>query len=199
MFRKMNPIIVAFILSEAFFWSAWNSVTPILSVYVVNTLPEGTIRTAAFGFTLYLFMRVITGLVVSNYLTLTTDKKRMFTDITGMLLLSGCYLLIAFIPSLISFYIFFIIAGVSLGISNPAKFSMFAINLGRSQISKTWGTYDAITFTGMGIAAAMGGLIANEFGFKTLFIIASIVNIIGILPYVHYNYRHQNHKHYTEE
>lgn len=199
MWPKMNPIVTAFIFSEAFFWSAWNFITPILSVYVVTTLPNGNIKTAAFGFTLYLFVRIIIELIVSNYMKFTSDKKRMFTDATGMVILSLCYLLIAFLPSLLTFYIFFIIAGISFGLSSPAKYSMFSLNLGRNQASKTWGTYDAVTFTGMGIATALGGVIANQYGFKALFIISSVVNLIGILPYLYYNYRHKDHKHFTSE
>ncbi len=199
MLRKMNPIVVAFIFSEAFFWSAWNFISPIISVFVVSTLPDGSIRTAAFGFTLYLLVRVISELVVSNYMVFLSDKKRMVTDVCGMILLTMSYLIIAFIPNLITFYIFFIIAGMSFAISSPAKLSMFSLNMGRAQASRTWGMYHAIIYTGMGIATALGGVIADSFGFKTLFIIASIVNIIGIVPYWVYNSKHKDHKHFYEE
>jgi len=199
MLRKMNPIVVAFIFSEAFFWSAWNFISPIISVFVVATLPDGNVRTAAFGFTLYLLVRVISELVVSNYMVFLSDKKRMVTDVCGMILLTMSYLIIAFIPNLITFYIFFIIAGMSFAISSPAKLSMFSLNMGRAQASRTWGMYHAIIYTGMGIATALGGVIADSFGFKTLFIIASIVNIIGIVPYWVYNSKHKDHKHFYEE
>ncbi len=199
MLRKINPIVLAFIFSEAFFWSAWNLVSPIIAVYVVSALPNGSVQTAAFGFTLYLLVRVIVGLFVSNLISFPSDRKRMVTDATGMVLLSCCYLLIALIPSLLTFYIFFIIAGISFGISSPAKYPMFSLNLNRQQASKTWSTYDAITFTGMGIAIALGGVIATKFGFKTLFVISSIVNIIGILPYWIYNNLHKDHKHFNGE
>lgn len=199
MWPKINPIVLAFIFSEAFFWSAWNLISPIIAVYVVSTLPNGSVQTAAFGFTLYLLVRVIVGLLVSNVISFPSDRKRMITDSTGMLILSCCYLLIAFIPSVLTFYTFFIIAGISFGISSPAKYPMFSLNLNRQQASKTWSTYDAITFTGMGIAIAFGGVIATKFGFKTLFIVSSVVNLIGILPYWIYNNYHKNHKHFVAE
>lgn len=199
MWLKMNPIVVAFILSEAFFWSAWNFIAPIFAVFVVNSLPNGNIRVAAFGFTIYLFVRVITELFISSYVKFPSDRKRMITDSGGMVLLSISYLVIAFFPSLITFYMFFIIAGMSFAISSPAKFSMFSLNLGRAHASKTWGMYHAVTLTGMGIATALGGVIANQFGFKVLFLIASTVNILGIIPYWYYNTRHKDHKHFTGE
>ncbi len=199
MFPKMNPIVIAFIFSEAFFWSAWNLVSPILAVFVVSTLPNGNVQSASFGFTLYLLVRVITGLFISNYVKFPSDRKRMLTDAIGMILLSSCYLLIAFVPNLLSFYIFFTIAGMSFGISSPAKYPMFSLNLTRQQASRTWSTYDAITFTGMGIAIALGGIIASKFGFKTLFILSSIVNLIGVVPYWIYNSKHKDHKHFTNE
>ncbi len=88
---------------------------------------------------------------------------------------------------------------MSFAISSPAKLSMFSLNMGRAQASRTWGMYHAIIYTGMGIATALGGVIADSFGFKTLFIIASIVNIIGIVPYWVYNSKHKDHKHFYEE
>ena len=199
MLKSLNPIVIAFIFSEAFFWSAWNFVTPILAVFVVNSLPNGNIRTAAFGFTLYLLVRVIAELFVSNYVKFPSDRKRMLADGTGMIILSLSYLLIAFYPSIITFYVFFTIAGISFGISSPAKYSMFSINLGRNQESRTWGTYDAITFTGMGIATALGGVIANQFGFSVLFVVASLVNLLGIVPYWYYNGKHKDLKHFIKE
>jgi MFS family permease len=123
----------------------------------------------------------------------------MLADVFGMVLLTSSYLMIAFIPSLLTFYIFFIIAGMSFAIASPAKLSMFSLNMGRSQASKTWGIYHAVTFTGMGIATALGGVIAESFGFKTLFIIASVVNVIGIVPYWIYNEKHKDHKHFSAE
>lgn len=198
-FPKLNPIVAAFIFSEAFFWSAWNFITPILSVYVVTTLPEGNVRNAAFGFTLYMLVRVISELVITNYIVFPSDRKRMIADVTGMALLSFSYLVIAFLPTLLTFYIFFIIAGISFAIASPAKLAMFSLNLGRAQASKTWGIYHAVTFTGMGIATALGGVIAETFGFKTLFITASFINLIGILPYWYYNNKHKDHKHFIAE
>lgn len=199
MLKKMNPIVVAFIFSEAFFWSAWNFVSHIIAVFVVSTLPGGNVRTAAFGFTLYLLVRVISELVVSNYVKFPSDRKRMITDVTGMILLTCSYLMIAFFPTLVTFYVFFIVAGMSFAISSPAKLSMFSLNLGRAEASRTWGIYHAVTFTGMGIATALGGVIAEEFGFKTLFIISSIINLIGIVPYWRYNNKHKDHKHFVGE
>lgn len=76
---------------------------------------------------------------------------------------------------------------------------MFSLNIGKSLASQTWGTYDAVTFTGMGIATALGGIIANQFGFQVLFIISSVVNILGILPYLYYSERHKGHKHFIGE
>lgn len=199
LFRKLNPIVIAFIFSEAFFWSAWYLITPIIAVYVVATIPGGNVSNAAFGYTLYLFVRVIMGLLVSNYMKFPSDKKRMYTDTAGMALLSFCYLLIAFVPSLLTFYIFFIVAGISFGISSPAKYSMFALNLSKGLASKTWGTYDAITLSGMGVATALGGTIANLWGFKLLFIISSVTNLLAIIPYWYYNEHHKDHKHFVGE
>ena len=115
-----------------------------------------------------------------------------------MFTLSCCYLLVAAFPTLITIYIFFIIAGISFGISSPAKFSLFSINLDKNKEVPTWGAYHMVTLTGMGVATSIGGFVANEFGFRVLFALASAVNFLGILPYVLYDREHKTHKHFKE-
>ncbi len=194
---RVNPLVRVFILSEGFFWSAWNFIIPIFAVFVVEKVPDGNIRIAALGLTVYLFVRVITELFVSNFISFSSNRMRVYTDIMGMILLSACYMLVAIVPTIITIYIFFIMAGISFGISSPAKFSLFSINIDKNREAASWGAYHAVTLTGMGIAAAIGGTIAYEFGFRILFFLSGIVNLLGIIPYMMYDKIHKEHKHFN--
>lgn len=46
---KINPIVKAYIVSESLVWSAWNLMTPIATIFVVNNVSGGSIQSAAFG------------------------------------------------------------------------------------------------------------------------------------------------------
>ena len=49
-----------------------------------------------------------------------------------------------------------------------------------------WGVSDATAFIAIAMAAALGGFIAGQYGFRVLFILSAIVNTISIIPYVLY-------------
>ena len=181
-----NPFIKSFILSEVFLWSAWNFIIPIFSVYVATQLTGGNIQTASFAFSFYLIARVIVELISSFFLEKTKDKQKLMVVIAGNCLLSVAYLGFAFFMNIQLFYFFFIVAGIGLGIGTPAKNCLFSAHLDKNRETTEWGMYDAIVFIGMALAASLGGLIANQYGFSTLYILASIINIIGIVPYLLY-------------
>lgn len=78
------------------------------------------------------------------------------------------------------------VAGMGAGIGSPPKNTLFAKNVDHNKDTFEWGVYDAIVFVGMALAAAVGGIVAHTFGFKTLFLFATTLNFIGITIYSTY-------------
>ncbi len=180
----VNSIVKAYIISDSLLWSAWNFVTPIFAIFVVNNINGGNIESASFGFSTYLIARVVLELIGGKMLINTTDKRKMKMAISGMLLASIAYLGFAFTKEIFYMYFFYIIAGMGLGIASPAKNSLFSIHLDKNKEAAEWGISDAVTFAGMALASALGGFIVKIFGFQMLFLLAFTINIIATLPYL---------------
>lgn len=183
---QVNPIVKAFIISELFLWSAYNFVVPIFAIFVVNNIQGGNVQLAASAFSVYLIARVIVELVICRHLSKTNETDRFLITILGMALISLSYLGFAFSHSVVPLFIFYGIVGLGLGIASPAKNSLFSTHLDKNKEPTEWGIHDAVTFFGMAASAALGGFIASQYGFPLLFVLASIVNIIGIVPYLLY-------------
>lgn len=183
---QINPVVKAFIISEAFLWSAWNFVTPIFAIFIVNEIQNGNVQIAASAFSVYLISRVIVELVSGRYLSKTKDTEKFLITILGMVLISLAYLGFAFSSTITSIFFFYAVAGTGLGIASPAKNSLFSTHLNRNREPTEWGIYDAITFISMALATTLGGFVANQYGFNFLFLLASIVNLLGIIPYLLY-------------
>jgi MFS family permease len=181
---QMNPLVKAFIISEAFLWGAWNFITPIFGLFVVNEIKGGNIEIVAFTFSFYLIIRVIVELISSKRMANFSDKKKLKTTIFGMVILSLSYIGFAFASEVYQVYVIYGLTGIGLGIATPAKNSLFSAHLDKNKEPEEWGTYDAITFIGMAFATALGGLFATQYGFSNLFILASIINGLGIIPYL---------------
>ncbi len=183
---QVNPVVKAFIISEAFLWSAYNFVIPIFAVFVLNNIRGGNIQVAASAYSFFLIVRVIFELITCKYLGKSNEFNKFTTTIAGILLISLGYLGFSFSGGVISLFIFFGVVGMGLGIASPVKNSLFATHLDKNKETTEWGIYDAVTFIGMASTAALGGFIASQYGFSFLFVIAAIVNFIGIIPYLLY-------------
>jgi MFS family permease len=183
---RLSNIVEAFIISETFLWSAWNFVTPIFAIFVVNSIKGGNIQIAASAYSVSLIARVIFEIITGKYLNNKTDWNRLHLVILGMIVMSVAYLGFAFSHAIPLLFLFYILIGIGFGMASPAKYSLFTEHLDQDKATTQWSLYDAITLIGIASATALGGFIASLYGFTFLFILASIVNLLGIVPYFFY-------------
>lgn len=180
----VSPIIKAYIIADSFLWSAWNLIMPIFAVFIVNNINKSSIELAAAGYSIHLITRVIFELLSGSYLAKSTDRKKFIVTIFGMSILSVAYLGFSVSSEIFQVFVFYAVAGMALGIATPAKNALFSMHLDKNKESAEWGITDAVSFICMALATALGGFIAGEFGFKMLFYVAAIINILSIFPYI---------------
>ena len=125
-------------------------------------------------------------LISGKILLGANDSKKFTMTILGILLLSLSYLGFSQSNSVLPLFIFYGVSGMGLGIASPAKNSLFSMHLDKNKEATEWGIYDATVFMGMALSAALGGFIASAYGFSILFLIAMVINLLGIIPYLLY-------------
>ena len=181
---RINRIVESFIVSETLLWSAWNFVTPIFAIFVVNDVRGGNIQIAASAFSVCLIARVICEILAGRYLSKRSDKDKLYLTILGMVLMSTAYVGFAFSHTILYLFLFYIIIGIGFGIASPAKYALFTDHIDKNKSTTEWSLYDAVTLLGIASATALGGFIASAYGFSFLFLLASIINFLGVIPYV---------------
>jgi MFS family permease len=185
----VNPIVKVFILAETMLWGAMNFILPIFALFV-TTIPGGNVEVAATVFSVYMLIRVVFELVSGRLFAKTTDDKKLFITILGMVIMSAAYIGFAFSTNLFMLYSFYGLLGLGIGIISPVKNTLFSTHLDKNREATEWGILDAIVFFVIAVASAVGGYIAQMFGFQTLFLIAATINILGIIPYLFYFQQH---------
>lgn len=180
----INHIVKAYIVSEAFLWSAWDFIIPIFSLYVVGSVAGGSIQTAAIGYSTYLISRVIFELISGRILAKSSDRKKLVASILGMCFLSAAYIGFIFSDTILLVFLFYFVLGIGLGIAAPAKNSLFSIHLDKNKEATEWSITDAISFICMAMATALGGFVAATYGFQVLFMTAAVINMIATIPYI---------------
>lgn len=181
---QVNPIVKAFIISETFIWSCWSAIISIFPIFVANEITGGSTEIAAFSFSSYLAVRVVFELISGKYLIRSSDFKKFIVSIVGIVFVSIGYLGFVFTYNIFQIFLFYIFIGIGLGISTPAKNSLFSCHLDKNKESTEWSIYDAIALFAMAVSAIIGGFIATKYGFRFLFLMISIINAFGIIPYI---------------
>ncbi|MCL4354069.1 MFS transporter [Patescibacteria group bacterium] len=182
----VNPLVKSFIISETFVWSAWNFFAPIFAIFVATDIKGGNIQFAAFAFSFHLIVRVLAELASCKYLPEKKDHSKIKIAVFGLVLTSIAYIGFAFSKTVLPVLFFYSLVGAGIGIATPAKNSLFSTHLDKNKEPAEWGIYDAAVFIGMAFATALGGLVASQYGFQVLFLMASLMNIISIIPYLLY-------------
>lgn len=180
----LNPIVKRFIISETFVWSAMNFITPIFAVFAATQVIGGNVSIAATGFSVYLVVRVVFELIIGELANSYSNRKRMKLIIIGTCLITIGYIGFIFTTQVYQVYLFYAIKGIGIGITAPIKNTIFSTHLDKNHESREWGMHDAAIFLGMALAAAVGGFVAEEYGFKIVFLLAAAVNTFGILPFI---------------
>jgi MFS transporter, DHA1 family, multidrug resistance protein len=180
----INPIVKAFIISEAFLWSGWYLVIPIAALFVANEIPGGNIQIAATGYSVHLTTRVIFELLSGKYLSKTNDRRKLYAACVGIIFTSIALFSFAFTNSVTLMLISYTLAGIGFGIGSPAKNALFSMHMDKDKETAEWGIADGVTFICNAAATAVGGYLAMQFGFHVLFFIAGIVSCIGLVPYL---------------
>lgn len=192
----VNPIVKVFIVAETMLWGAMNFILPIFAIFV-TTIPGGNVETAATVYSVYMLVRVIFELFSGRLFARTSDDKKLFITILGMIVMSLAYVGFAFSTNLFMLYFFYGLLGLGIGVISPVKNTLFSTHLDKNREATEWGILDAMVFFVIAIASAVGGYIATTFGFQTLFILAATINLLGIVPYLIYfqqNGYHDSHE-----
>ena len=106
--------------------------------------------------------------------------------ILGLLIVSLSYLGFSVSTTVSSLFFFYSLAGAGFGIASPAKNSLFSEHLNRNKEAEEWSLYDALSLLSMAAATALGGFIAKDYGFRTLFYVSTFISIMGVFPYLLY-------------
>lgn len=181
---QFNPVVKAFIFSEIFVWSSWYLIIPILAVFITK-VEGGTVELAGSAVSVYMIGRIILEIIVGRYLSSGKDYK-FHAAIIGITAISISYLGLAFSMHLYGVFVFIFLTGASVGIITPATSALFSTHLDKDKEPYEWGLHDAIVFAGMALASSLGGFIAGQYGFRLLFLLAAVLNLIGIVPYLLY-------------
>jgi len=167
----MNKIIKVLILSDIALVSGFGFVSPIFAIFLTDRIQGGNIEVVGYAAAIYWMVKSITVIPFGRYLDKNHgEKDDLWFIVIGNLL--ATLVVIGYIFSSLPWHIYTLqaIYAISMAMNMPAYAAMFTRHIDKGNEASDWGIRSCFVGFGAGIAGALGGIIANRFGFNTLFV-----------------------------
>jgi MFS family permease len=103
-------------------------------------------------------------------------KEQELLIVLGYLLRSGVFISYAFMTSITQLIVTQVLWGIATAFSTPAFDSVYSDHITKENSIVEWGQWEAVSAIVTGIAALLGGLFIQVFGYRIIFTIMAVVS-----------------------
>ncbi len=170
----MHKVLKILIVSSIFYNFAAGMFGPIYAIFVQDI--GGSILTASTAWAIYTFF---IGILLLGFGSLSDrfSKRKLF--IVGRIVNTIGVAGYIFVGNPIQMYVVQGVLGIAIALMNPTFEAIFSRSLDKGKESREWSLWEGSIYVGIAIASLLGGTIASVYGFKTLFIIMTIISAVS--------------------
>jgi MFS family permease len=149
-------------------------------VFYVREIQGATISAIGLSLTVQLFVRAIVQLGVGRWADCERGNCReLYALIIGSIIMSTVPLLYIFAHTMRFVYGIQVIYGLAGALTYPTWRVIFMRYSQKNRAGYEWGVYDTITSFSIAAAATVGGVLAEQISFRGVFVIVSVLSLIG--------------------
>ena len=177
---KVGHIVKYFVLSDLFFLAGWGLVQPIFSVFVIEKVAGATLITVGVAAAIYWILKSVLEIPIANHLDRIGGEKNSFvTLVCGLFLAAFSAFAFTWVREIWELYAVQAIYAIAFSFYVPSWYAIFSRHLDRGRVSFDWTLDSTMGGMGAGVTGLLSGILANIFGFSTVFIIAGILSVIA--------------------
>lgn len=183
MFSGINRVIKTIVVADFFYNSAFASFGPVFAIFLTSQIEGGSAQVAGFAAAIYWVIKSIVQLPIARFLDKTDGERDDFWALfLGYFLSALVPLAYIFATKPAHLYIIQGFYGFIMAWAVPAWYSIFTRHVDKWRISFEW-SLDSVFSVGLAAAGAtaLGGYIADKYGFTTLFLAASAISLLSSL------------------
>lgn len=176
----MNKILRTLILSDLFILSSFGLINPILAIFILQQINGASIASIGIAVTIQLFVRAIFQILVGRW----TDCERgncreLYALFVGSILISLVPLGYVVSTSMSHIYLVQFVYGIGGALTYPSWRVIFSRYIDGDRAGYEWGIYDTVVSLGIATTATLGAFVAEQYSFRFLFVVVSIMSFIG--------------------
>ena len=177
---KINRVIRTLVTSDFLLISGFAVFGPIFAVFITQEIEGGTLAIIGFTAAVFQIFKSSFQIPIANYLDKNHGEKDDFYSLMiGSFLVSIVPFLYIFASKPIHLYIVNAIYGLGAAFAIPPWNAIFTRHIDKMHESTEWAVESVAIGIGAASAAALGGIIAEKFGFETVFLVAGVVAVGG--------------------
>ncbi len=177
----LNKIVFTMISSDFLVVSAPGFVSPIVAVFLTTQVQGATLATVGFATTLFWVVKSAVQVPVSAYI----DARRGERDDFAIMVIGTT--IVSIVPLLYYFfahevwqvYLFETINGIGYAMQVPTWLAIFTRHIDRHREGTEWMFHSNAIGLGYAGTAALGGVLAERFGFRVIFLLVSAFLFLG--------------------
>lgn len=150
---------------------------PIYALFVADL--GGSIVTVGLSWAVFKIVQSLLTIFFGKIEDIKHNKEKFM--FYGFIILTITNLLFIFIETPLHLYLLQALFGIGMAIVNPAWEALYSLTLDKGRESSEWSYWNASIGFSMGIAALIGGLIVNNYGFSVLFILMATFHLASAL------------------
>ncbi|MEK7565346.1 MAG: MFS transporter [Patescibacteria group bacterium] len=181
MFTGVNRIIKIIVAADFFYNSAFASFGPVFAIFLTSQIQGGSAKVAGFAASIYWIVKSIFQLPIARFLDKTDGERDDFWALfLGYFLSSLIPIAYIFVTKPVHLYIVQGFYGFIMAWAVPAWYSIFTRHVDKWRISFEW-SLDSVFSVGLAasVATALGGYVADKYGFVVLFLSASAISLLS--------------------
>ncbi|MDP3974916.1 MAG: MFS transporter [Candidatus Jorgensenbacteria bacterium] len=183
MFKNINRVVRTLVTVDFFYNGAFGSFAPVFAIFVIGEIEGGSAIVAGLATTTYWVVKSLVQLPIARFLDVTDGERddfwALFCGYFAAALVPFGYLF-ATMPWHV--YVLQGFLGFSMAFAVPGWYAIFTRHVDKWRIGFEW-SLQSVFAVGIAyaIAAAVGGFVVEEFGFRALFVGAGVVGIFAAL------------------
>ena len=179
---KINHVIRTMIVSDFYLNAGLSLYGPIFAIFITQQIQGGDLRVVGFGAAITQIVKCIFEIPIARYLDKNHGEYDDFISlVTGNFLFVAVPFLYLFASKVSHVYLIQALAGLSTALIVPPWSAIFSRHLDKSQESTEWSFESVGIGIAAGGAAAIGGIIAEKFGFRFVFLAGGFLVILGAI------------------
>lgn len=179
---KVGRVVKYFIMADLALLAGWGLVQPIFSIYLIQKIEGATLVTVGIASSIYWLLKSALQLPVAKYLDRHQGESDDFLAmIIGLFIVAFAAIALIFIVKPWHLYAVQVIYAIGFSFYVPSWSGIFSRHLDKDKVSFDWSLDSTAAGLAAGVSGFLGGVVANNFGFTMIFVLAAVFSVVSAL------------------